>query len=248
MNEFKEYKFNFFSTENIILFIFLLVTIFLLYKNYQTPVDKKSYIINVYLYILASVLFISIASQYIASLHFVNTKNYYIFLLLYLVLAFGSFFIMLQQNFYYNHLGYLLFLIAMSLIVGITIKNSEKIKKAAFITSGIVILLTLIVFIAPENTLEIMRSWMPGLMSLLCALIIIEIIAIIFFPSIQTFKYLSTIAIILFVFITLSDTSRIISEKNLLCNTHECINYPQRTTTLILDYVNIFLNVLFLRS
>lgn len=248
MDDFRKIKFNFFSKENIILLILLIAIILFIVGIYNTQLNRKTYIIGIYLYILAGLLFIAIASQYIASLNFVNSKNYFMFLILYLVLACGSLFIMMSNNFLINHIGFLLFLIAMSLIVGLSIRSSSFVKEAAFITIGIVILLTILVFISPEGTLERMRSWTPVLMSLLCALIIVELAALFFFPSVKLFKYLSLFALILFIFITLSDTARITTQDFYICKIHSCINYPLATTTLILDYINIFLNALFLRT
>jgi FtsH-binding integral membrane protein len=234
-----------FSYDTIIALILLLVSVFLIYKNYQTPVTKKSYIINVYLYIFFSVLFVAIGAKYIASLEMINSNNYWKFLILYLVIGFGSIFVMIQSNFYYNHLGFLLFLLAMSLIIGMSVKNSKNAYQAALITGVIIIILTTLVYISSEERLIQMVSWLPGLTSVLCCLIIFEIIYLFFSKDYSHFWVFNIMAIILFTFFILSDTSKILLDsKRIQCQTHTCINYPWASSSLVLDYLNMFVNFL----
>ena len=82
----------------------------------------------------------------------------------------------------------------------------------------------------------------------LCGFIIVYILLMIFSPSILTFNILSIGVIILFVFITLSDTSRIVlTGGGGECQQHSCTNYPLESTSLILDYVNILVNAMNIR-
>lgn len=245
MEDVDSYKFDIISKENIVLIVLLITSIFLIYKNYQTPVSKKSFLIGIYLYILIALLFITYAGRYIASLEIINPDNFWKFLIFYLVMAFGSIFIMLQKNIVYNHIGFLLFLLAVSLLIGMSIKTSTNITQASLITAGIVLILTGIVFTSSEESLQKMKNWMPNLMMLLCGLIIINFIAVFFNPTTSTIKLLSTIGAILFVFIILSDTSRVMNDNSIYeCNNQSCINYPWKSVSLILDYLNLFVNLL----
>lgn len=235
-------KFNIFSPINIILFIFLLVVLFLIYKNYQQPLNSKTYMINIYLYTIVATLFVALAARYISTLSIVTPKNFYKFLILYLIIVFSSFFIMLSSNTLYNHFGFLLFLFGLSLVLAITFKYSDTIPQAALFASGLFLILTMIVFFSSEETLLKLGSLMPSLTSLLCLLIIVYLIVIMFYPTISAFNLMSYLIIILFVFITLSDTSiLLLKSKNLVCDHHSCVNYPLESTSLILDYLNIFL-------
>lgn len=241
-------EFKLFSIENIILFILLVACIFLIYNNYQKPVTKKTILVTIYLYIFVAIFFIAICSQYIASLSIINTKNYWKFIILYLLITFASIFLIFKDNFYLNHIGFLLLLLALSLIIGISLRSSKNIISGTILTSIFIIILTTIVFLSSNEALFKMSKWFTLLNSVLFGIIIIQIGVLLFFHTDQLFyKIFSVVIVILFSFYILSDTARLYLEANQnKCLTHKCINYPKKSANLILDYANIF--AIFLRT
>ena len=157
------YNYDLFSNSAIILFIFLLVVIFLIYQNYKQPFNKKSYLINIYLYTIGALLFVTLVANFISKLPILNDQNYFKFLILYLVLVCCSFSIMFQANPVYNHLGFILFLFGLSLLLSISFKFSNNIPQAVLFASGILLVITLFVFTLPEETLIRYSAMMPSL-------------------------------------------------------------------------------------
>jgi FtsH-binding integral membrane protein len=55
---------------------------------------------------------------------------------------------------------------------------------------------------------------------------------------------MSATIILLFSGFVLADTAKLIDKSKYLgCDTHSCVNYPKNATSLLLDYMNIFVNM-----
>jgi FtsH-binding integral membrane protein len=229
-----------------IMLCMLLSVVFLIFKSYKTPLDSKSFLVNVYLYVLVAVLFIGLVGKYAESLKITNVENTWKMMILYFIMAMGGIFMMTYKELHLNHIGFLLMLLALSLIIGVSYKYSSNVSQAAAITAVIVSILTMFVFMSSEEELLRMTSWLPNLTSILLGIIIIELGYMFLFDYSMNFhKFMSITVITLFIFFILSDTSRLIMEsKNLECKTHDCINYPLKASSLILDYLNIFVRLL----
>lgn len=232
--------------ESIILLVMMFVTIFLIYKTYQTPLDGKTFIINIYLYVIVALLFIAFAGRYTQLSGITDAENMWKMMILYLILGCIGISLMMNDTMVINHIGYLLMLLALSLIIGVSYKYSTNVSQAAAITAVIVIILTVIVAATSEENLIKMKEWLPNLTIILCCIILMEFGYIMFFDQNKTVSSLiSMTVIVLFIFFILSDTSRLLLEsKNLPCKVHTCINYPIRASSLVLDYINIFVNLL----
>ena len=104
----------------------------------------------------------------------------------------------------------------------------------------------MIAFRSSEEILMKMDSWLPTLRWILFAIIIIELSYLLLFGHNDMFyNIMAVIVITLFVFFILSDTSRLLLEsKKLECKTHSCVNYPLKSSKLVLDYINIFVRLL----
>lgn len=233
-----------FSKGNIIILVLLLTSIFLVYKNYNTAVNKKTIIINIYLYILIAILFVVYVGQFLANNLKFETDNYMKFAILYFIIAFGATFLMTRNNFYISHIGFLLLLLALSLIIGLTVdnNNNNNIKYIAKLSSFIIIALTTIIFILSETHLIRLNKFLPTLTYILLGFIILQLINIFFFNSNATTKKVLNISIfILFVLLILSNTSKLLlNSKNSNCKDHSCVNYPLLSTFLIVDYIGLF--------
>ncbi|ARF09477.1 hypothetical protein Indivirus_1_100 [Indivirus ILV1] len=238
------------NTEMTILLVMIFVAIYLIYDNYQHPVNSKDFIINIYLYIFVALLFIAVASKYVAKMKISDPSNAFKLVVVYFILACGGLSMMFSDQFFVNHIGFLLLLLALSLMVGTSTKYSSHVPEAAAITAIIVSILTGIVYFSSEETLIRMSGWIKNLLWVLVCVIIIELGYFFLGGANRTFyKVMAFSVIILFGFFVLSDTSRLLLEsQNLSCKTHGCINYPLKASKLVLDYVNIFLRVLRLRN
>ncbi len=234
------------SHENIILLGMLFTTILLIYKTYQTPVNSKSFIINIYLYVIVALLFIALIGKYTELSNITDVQNMWKMVILYFVLGCTGISMMINDKMFINHVGFLLLLLALSLIIGVSYKYSSNVTQAATITAIIVMILTTIVFMTSEENLIKMKDWLPNLTSILLCIICVELGYMLLFNGDKTFhKIMSVIVIALFMFFILSDTSRLLLEsKGIKCQTHSCINYPLKSTSLVLDYVNIFVRLL----
>lgn len=234
------------TTEIIILLAMMFVAIYLIYDIYQKPVSSKDFIINIYLYVYVALLFIAVVSKYAVSLNLTTPENVFKFIIVYLFLTYVGISMMFSDKFFVNHIGYLLLLLGLSLMISTSTKYSKNAPEAAVITAIIVSILTGIVFFSSEETLIRMAGWIKGLLWILVCVILIQLGYVLFAEWDPTFYKIMTITVlILFGLFVLSDTSRLLLEsQNLTCPTHSCINYPLKSSTLVLDYINIFLRVL----
>lgn len=240
MNDFK-----LFTNENVILFAMLLVTMYLIHNMYKTSVTSKSIIITMYLYIMVALLFIALMAKYTQTLAITNREHIFQMIILYFVLGISGISMMTSDKMFVSHVGFLLLLLALSLTIGSTYRYSSNVTQAATITAIIVGVLTLVVFTSSEERLMTMKEWLPNLMWILMCVIIMELGYLALFDYNQTFYRIIALTVIaLFGFFVLSDTSRLILEsKSTLCQIHSCINYPLKSSQLMLDYINIFIQL-----
>lgn len=234
------------KTQIIILICCLVVIVFMIYKQYKTQLDPKSYITMIYMYIMFAMLFVAAIGRYMEGFTITDKQNSIQMIVIYFILAFGGISLMVNDSFFMSHFGFLLMLIALSLIVGSSFRYSSHIMNAAVATAVIVLVLSLIVFNSSIETLMKMKDWLSKLLFLLIGLIIIEILILIFYKGNPLlYKIMSLTSVFLFSFFVLSDTSRlIIDSRTLTCQVHYCINYPLKSSALMLDYINIFINLL----
>ena len=229
----------------IIFVVLFMATIFALYKIYQTEVTSQNFIRGVYLYILLSIVFITLLSQYTATLSITDSQNVGKMIILYLITAFASLSLIFNNNIYVNHLGLLLLCMSISLTMGVTYKNSKNINEALILTTIIVFGLTMITFSSNETQLLSFTSWLPSLTMILCLVIIVELGYMLFFGINETFhKIMAGTVVLLFSGFILADTAKLmLDSKDLGCVTHSCINYPKNVVNLLLDYINIFVRM-----
>ena len=235
------------KTETIILLGMLLTIMVLIHKVYQMPLNGKTFLINSYLYIIFSFIFIALIGKYTETMPITDRENMWKLVLLYFALGFGGICMMvMSESSVGRHTGFLLLLSGIALVIGSVFKYSSNVFQAAAITAGMVSIITFVIFISSEETLMKMKGWTNTLHWLLWIAIIAEL-AYILIVGVETPAINSVIsmAIIgLFVFFILSDTSELlIKSKNLKCKEHSCVNYPLESSSLMLDYLNIFVRL-----
>lgn len=110
-------------------------------------------------------------------------------------------------------------------------------------TAGITLMVTLFIFTTSRQNISTMAKWTHNLSYILLAMIIIELIIIIWNKDNGKIHIIMKYSIIcLFIFFTIADTSKILEDSNnITCKTHTCINYPLSSTGLMLDYINMFI-------
>jgi len=229
----------------IILVLLLMSTMYAIYKMYKSDVNQKNFIVCVYLYILLSLFFVSIISQYTATLSITDSQNVGKMVITYFILAFSGLCLIYNDDIFVNHFGLLLLCISLGLTIGVTYRNSKNISYALMLTSIIVFTFTMIAFNSNESQLLSFKSWIPKLTSLLCVIIMIELLYFAFYGRNENFNtIMSGTVVLVFVAFILSDTSKLILDSNSLsCQVHSCINYPKRVVNLLLDYINIFVRL-----
>ena len=232
---------------DIIILLFIMFTaIYLIYDMYKKPVNSKDFIVTIYLYVFVALLFIAVISKYSQNLSITDKENSFKLVIAYFFLAFIGISMMFSDKFFVNHIGFLLLLLGLSIMISTSTKYAENVTEAITITASIVSILTAIVFISSEESLIRMASWIKNLLWILICVILIQLGLLFFSQGNETiYKIMTVSIIILFGFFVLSDTSRLLLEgQNLTCQTHSCINYPLKSSSLILNYVNMFVGFL----
>jgi FtsH-binding integral membrane protein len=233
------------------LLLILIITIFFIYKK-AYPNNKltcKNYILNTYLYIILSIIIVSIVVLLIdknkIKNKIINSGGSKLFWILF-IFTLGFLFLTLYinpKNTFTKHIVWLLFIIS----IGITMypiylytKMSNVFLSTLITTLIIVIGLTLIAFYKPEL---ISLSWGTMLLSLLVIGIILLLCNIFLNKNIQSQNKLGYILsygfVILFSFLILYDT------KKLQVNAKKCIipDYINESVGIFLDIINIFANM-----
>ena len=234
--------------ETIILLGMLSVAILLLYKTYQKPVNRTTYITNIYLYDGIALFVVSLLGRYVQTLQITDQTNIVKFIILYFILGFGGIFLMVQDGFFKSHIGWALLLIGVSLIIGSSYRYATNIGQATAVTGVIVGILTLITFNSSDKQLEKMAGWNRRLVLILCGAIIVQLLMLVFGYNETMAEVVKYGVLVLFVFFVLSDTSRIIKKANSIkTKDHTKINYPMESSSLMLDYLNVYANLLSFR-
>ena len=230
-----------------ILLVLLIANIWLIYMNYQKPLDNKSYLLGTYLYLGLSILIVALFTILFSNMHLENSKNIgWILLGSFIISLFAISFIINGKNLTVNHIAFIIFLITIGLILAATINVASNVPMALLVTAVLVFILTLITYsLSPEGLAKLVSLY-PILNTLLMGLIIVLIVGLIFFRNNEIFnKYIGIFIVILFMLFILTDTAVLIIQSQLLtCKTQSCVNYPSASLGLFLDALNIFAGLL----
>ena len=234
--------------------LILILTVGLILMNYQTPVTQKTFIYGVYLYVAFMVILFTIVTSNraitdrVKSLPLIHSK--YGSLVLFGII-FGLIYMMRSSNIIVNHVALILFVVAIGTYVGsiINYASNDNTIKALLITAVMVLFLTCLVFMLPGGKLRELISWDPSLRKLLWILIVIQFIMIIFVRNPAFYIYITIFSLVIFILFTVTNTATLIKESQYQKYlTHSQVNYPMRSTSLFLDYFNMFIDVLRLKE
>jgi len=226
-----------------ILSLFIITTVFLLYKrSFVDDVPScDNYITNVYLYILLGILILNFTVIFISKRNFAITNNKS---LIFFIIAIFLIFLLHStdpKDVFLNHFIWLLFILSLS-INFYTILRYGKHKDTIVNTSIIVLVLftclTLIAHIKPEWVNLNLGS------TLLIALftgILVQLIPLFSGKPLNKFykKILSGMFVFIFIMLILYDT-KILRIKAASCTFP---NYPKDSISLFLDVINLFVNL-----
>ena len=231
---------------------FLLSVVILSYAIYKNAyINNKltcnKYILNTYLYIILSLVLVSISVLVVDKFQFVNHIRYgnYMTFFIFLFLTIGSLLLTMyipSHNTIFKHVSWLSFVI----LIGLTLfpiykltQQSAVLSSTLITTLSIVVILSLVAFYKPEL---ISLSWGPILLILLVSGIIFRI-GLMFLSNVKTYNKWSIILsygfIVLFSFLLLYDT------KKIQINSMKCKNpdYINESLGIFLDIINLFSNI-----
>ena len=225
------------------LFVALLIFLWSIYKMYKTNVTPKSFIICNYLYIMVTLIAITLLGKVFECFKVTDINNKLPLMITYFILAMSGIFLMISKDIVKNHIGLTILIIALGLVIGTLFKNTINISNAIILTVGITLIITLFIFTSSKQNISTMANWTNVLGYILLTMIIIELIIIIWRKDNSGIYTIMKYSIIcLFIFFTMADTSKILEDsKNITCKTHTCINYPLSSSGLMLNYINMFI-------
>jgi len=231
--------------------------------NTQKTLTPGIFVTNTYLYIILAILLLSLIIIVIDKYQLININNmngmmyFCVFIMTLLVLS--AFTIIGNTNVILRNILWLVFIACMAVILypifDVT-KSTGVFWKSIVTVIIIVLVLTMIASMVPE---DFFNSWGSYLSIALLALIVFEIIDLLFSgpsgPPTGHIKIFAILAVIIFSGFLLYDTSRLYQNAKIATvqcagqtNQLQCADYPGESLSLFLDIVNLFANTATLQS
>lgn len=227
------------------------VIIALIFTTHK-PLTSKLYVVNTYLYILLAILLCSLIILMMDKYNILKNINtmgiLVVFIILIVVMCAMS---MIDRKYVVlRHILWVVFIVCIAVIllpVYETAKYTDVLWKSLMTVIIIVLILTFIAAVAPRNYF---RSWGTYLSIGLIALIVFEILDLIFSDKNSFFahqKIYGIIGVLLFSGFVLYDTGNVYSHADdnvILCqgitNQYKCTDYPGESLGLFIDIINLF--------
>lgn len=198
---------------NNLLIIFAIIVLIIMF---QTKLTRPTFFINMYLYIIITLLLIFILNPFL--------KNIKISPLVYLVIGFIAIYFINSESIIISNLCMLIFI----LIISASVNSLDN--NIIYYVLGIFLIMTIITFLFPIKDFSRLSNY---IIIILGILIIMSII----YPKSQNIKIL---LVLMFIFLIYYDTSISINKSNYLKNkTHYDINYPKYILGNILNITNL---------
>ncbi|AYV80653.1 MAG: BAX inhibitor BI-1 [Harvfovirus sp.] len=218
-------------------------------------VTVNNYVVNTYLYILLAILLCTLTiiamNKYKIGENLGGWKMFGIFILLIIVL-FGMQAVGRKHVFLRNVL-WVVFIVLLGVILSPIFNlavNTDVLWKSIITVVILVGVLTFIASRVPDNYFD---SWGTYLSVALLALIVFEILDMLFFDPATSgrYKVYAVVAIVIFSGFVLYDTKNIYQNGKIaeaICNDKridraECVDYPTQSVGLFLDIVNLFSSI-----
>lgn len=239
----------------------LIVTLVMIFITKISSFDAKgvptcnNYVINTYLYLALSILFLGWATIVFPSS--ISDDKFYalLFMILSLVLVV---YIALQNDYqttmnevWWSHLSWLAFIVLISFVMSTYLHHpfySQHISSAIMMVALIFTVMSSFVYLMPGFFEQSYSQAILGLLIGLVVILVVELLTVISlflgYKKNTIFHYTSYAVIFLFSFFVSYDTSRIFSFAKSCQNMP---NYPKASITFFLDIMNLFQRVLFLQ-
>lgn len=243
------------------IYFYLLIIFFLVLLIFNISFKNKfptcnHYIVNVYLYFGLGITLIGFFTYLFEYLNVqFSTTIMIISFVLTLLLIFLSFYIYTQKNIFANHIIWLALLVGFSISIYPMVSSpiyKPYINRTIMNVSIIFLLMSIVAYSFPQFFESTYKTMMTVLVITLMAIIIVEVIMIIYgsLHKNRTYtgrsKIMNYIIIILFMLFISYDTT-LIRMKARTCketSIYEYPNYPIESLGIILDVLNLFVSML----
>lgn len=244
------------SSKEFILILSIAVVSYYIFQSVQSTLTSRSYITTVYGYIILGILLLTLSIDLFErfNMSFGIWGGFILAIVSMIAMQFVS-----RENILVKHLFWLLFIIGMGMItypMYVLGKESETLNKSIITT---VILMLVLSYIAYSYPLGTFNSWFLPLFIGLLALIIFQVLDLLFGDITPLkLKIFNIVVIIIFVGFVLYDTQNLVIKSTGIVQ--ECANkvgtsmpsykvhgicgdYPSESLGIFLDILNLFSNI-----
>ena len=239
----------------------IVVTLALMFLTKMSSFDEKGvptcnrYVINTYLYLALSILFLGWA---MIALPFSVSNNLFSMLLFMILSIVLVVYIALQNDYqttmeevWWSHLSWLTFIVLISFATNKYLYHpvySQHISSAMMMVALIFTLMSSFVYLMPQFFEKTYSQAMLGLLLGLIVIMVLELLTVISFffgyKKNTVFHYTSYAVILIFSFFISYDTSRMFSFAQ---SCQHMPNYPKASVMFFLDIINLFQRIMMLQ-
>ena len=229
-----------------------MISLSIAFTQYK-PLTQSLYVQQTYSYIILALvlvaLFLTLFRRYKLEL---NIIQYFASFILSLVFLFGLMFTS-RQSLWLQHALWLGFVLCMSVMMIPTVASLSS-KEILYNVVIVAVMVGVLSFIVTVDRYQTFLSWGGYLLMGLLALIVVQLLDVIFFHGTagNRLKVYSWIGIVLFLGFVLYDTQYLLTRaKEIIatCGTKvSCANYPVESLNLFLDIINLFTDISNVRS
>ncbi len=212
-----------------------------------------NFLVNNYLYLALSIMLLGLGVNSLKTWNYTFMNYMYTFLfsiILIILISTQNTFQKTMTEVVLSHIYWGLFVLFLSIsMAGFlgAFPTQNYMNSTIMLVSAIFVMMSSIVYLFPDFFMESYNFAMLGLLIALICIIIIELFSLLFANRndlLRTYKYTSYAVVFIFSLLISYDTSRVITQAK-QCEDYP--NYPKTSTSFLLDIVNLFKRIMFLR-
>ena len=212
-----------------------------------------NFLVNNYLYLALSIMLLGLGVNSLKTWNYTFMNYMYTFLfsiILIILISTQNTFQKTMTEVVLSHIYWVLFVLFLSIsMAGFlgAFPTQNYMNSTIMLVSAIFVMMSSIVYLFPDFFMESYNFAMLGLLIALICIIIIELFSLLFANRndlLRTYKYTSYAVVFIFSLLISYDTSRVITQAK-QCEDYP--NYPKTSTSFLLDIVNLFKRIMFLR-
>ena len=244
-------KYSFFHIFLTLSIVFLLLINNFSFKDGVPTCDN--FLVNNYLYLALSIMLLGLGVNSLKTwdYKFINYMYTFLFsIILIILISTQKTFQKTMTEVVLSHIYWVLFVlflsISMSGFLG-ALPTQNYMNSTIMLVSAIFVMMSSVVYLFPDFFMESYNFVMLGLLIALICIIFIELFSLLFANKndlLRTYKYTSYAVVMIFSLLISYDTSRVITQAK-QCEDYP--NYPKTSTSFLLDIVNLFKRIMFLR-